>query len=195
QAFNDIIKLRDQIEILFSDANKSATNNYRLSDKEKFTASIGKRVITGELSSKGEIPIYSANVFEPFGYINNLLIEDFTIPSVLWGIDGDWMVNYMPENKPFYPTDHCGVLRVFTDDVLPKYLAWVLLKEGQEKKFSRQLRASIDRITGITIKVPSIEVQKSVIAEVELLENQIKEQQKVIDGSTDLKNAVLKKYL
>lgn len=101
----------------------------------------------------------------------------------------------MPENKPFYPTDHCGVLRVLTDEVSPKYLACVLLQEGQSKNFSRQLRASIDRITGITIKVPSIEVQQKVIAEVEQLENQIKEQQKIIDESTEWKNAVLKKYL
>ncbi len=35
------------------------------------------------------------------------------------GIDGDWMVNYLPPNKPFYPTDHCGILQVLTDDVIP----------------------------------------------------------------------------
>ncbi|MCC8088509.1 MAG: restriction endonuclease subunit S [Rikenellaceae bacterium] len=156
---------------------------------------MGKRVIARELSPTGKIPVFSANVFEPFGFVDNTLFDDFSVPSILWGIDGDWMVNYMPENKPFYPTDHCGVLRVLTDEVSPKYLACVLLQEGQSKNFSRQLRASIDRITGITIKVPSIEVQQKVIAEVEQLENQIKEQQKIIDESTEWKNAVLKKYL
>lgn len=65
-----------------------------------------------ELVANGTIPVYSANVKEVFGTIDKLLITSFTTPSVIWGIDGDWMVNYIQEGKEFYPTDHCGVLRI-----------------------------------------------------------------------------------
>jgi type I restriction enzyme M protein len=194
-AKNKIIGLKNKIEQLFSEVYQSATETYRLSDANSFSVSIGKRIIARDLAPKGNIPVYSANVFEPFGNMDKLLVEDFTIPSVLWGIDGDWMVNYMPENKPFYPTDHCGVLRVLNKNILPKYVAWVLNKEGINIGFSRQLRASIDRITGISIKIPPIALQQKIVSEIETVEKQITEAQKTIDNCADLKNAILKKYL
>lgn len=86
-------------------------NRLSLSDTEKFSVAIGKRVLDKELASNGTIPVYSANVTSPFGFIDKLLITDFSVPSVLWGIDGDWMTSYLPSDMPFYPTDHCGVLR------------------------------------------------------------------------------------
>ena len=180
---------------LYIESHASATSTYRLSDDKLFTVAIGKRVLTHDLIAKGGIPVYSANVLEPFGNIGKSLIEDFSIPSILWGIDGDWMVNYIPANCPFYPTDHCGVLRVLSGDISPKYLAWVLYKEGANKNFSRQLRASIDRITGISIKLPSPGKQREVIAKVEDLERQIADSKKVLENSETLKMGILKKYL
>jgi len=190
-----INKLTDEIESLFLDAYEVATDTYRLSDNEKFSVAIGKRVLTHDLVLQDGIPVYSANVLEPFGNIDKSLIEDFSIPSILWGIDGDWMVNYIPENIPFYPTDHCGVLRVLSADIYPKYVAWVLRKEGTDKRFSRQLRASIDRITGITIKAPSPLKQKEVIAKVEELEKQVANARKSLETTQALKADILKKYL
>lgn len=101
-----------------------------LSDTEKFSVAIGKRVLDKELVSDGSIPVYSANVAAPFGFIDKLLITDFSAPSVLWGIDGDWMTSYLPSDMPFYPTDHCGVLRCKTSEVNPRYLAHLLEVEG-----------------------------------------------------------------
>lgn len=190
-----INKLTHEIESLFLDAYEVATDTYRLSDNEKFSVAIGKRVLTHDLVLQDGIPVYSANVLEPFGNIDKSLIEDFSIPSILWGIDGDWMVNYIPENIPFYPTDHCGVLRVLSADIYPKYVAWALRKEGTDKRFSRQLRASIDRITGITIKVPSPVKQKEVIAKVEELEKQVANARKSFETTQALKADILKKYL
>lgn len=81
------------------------------------------------------MPVYSANVKEPFGYFDDLLIEDFSVPSVLWGIDGDWMTAYIPENTEFYPTDHCGVLRCKSLEVNPRYFAHILEAEGKKWAF------------------------------------------------------------
>jgi type I restriction enzyme M protein len=189
-----IEKSKEKIEQLFLEADSKANDIFRLSD-DIFDVSIGKRVIEADLSGKGTIPVYSANVFEPFGYIDTYLIADFSTPSVLWGIDGDWMVHYMPANKPFYPTDHCGVLRIKSDKILPKYLAWLLNKEGLQKGFSRTLRASIDRIQGLNIKAPPLSEQQKIVVEIEKMEAQIQELQKQLAETSKQKESVLKKYL
>ena len=143
----------------------------------------------------GAITVYSANVYEPFGYTKKEFIKDFSVESVLWGIDGDWMVNYMPKEKPFYPTDHCGVLRVKTSEVHPVYLRFALEIEGVEKRFSRSHRASTDRIKALTIKAPSIEEQNNFVEKLQNFEIQIDEAQKVIDGAKNKKEEILRKYL
>ena len=65
------------------------------------------------------------------------------------------MVNYVPANEPFFPTDHCGVIRIKNDEIHPKYLAWALQKEGERVRFSRTNRASIDSMKSLYIKVNS----------------------------------------
>lgn len=146
-------------------ALKSKYPMLRLDDKKSFKVSIGKRVLSSEISKDNGIPVYSANVTQPFGYINKTLLDDFSEPSVLWGIDGDWMVNYIEENTPFYPTDHCGYLRVTSDDVIPYYVSLVLGIIGFNYGFSRTYRASIDRIKEVEIPVPPLDVQKVIVKE------------------------------
>lgn len=68
--------------------------------------------------------------------MNELLIIDFSLLSVLWGIDGDWMTNYISANSEFYPADYCGMLRCKTDAVNPPYLVHILEKEVQKMGFS-----------------------------------------------------------
>ncbi|GHV75199.1 restriction endonuclease [Spirochaetia bacterium] len=191
----DIERLRNEIEQKFSDANSKANKTLKLLDAKIFNISIGQRVVADELEINGEIPVFSANVFEPFGYVNKFLIEDFTVPSVLWGIDGDWMVNFMPANKPFYPTDHCGVLRVTGNEILPKYLVWLLNKEGSAFGFSRILRASIDRIQGLKVKVPPLPEQQKIVTEIEKLEAEIQNLQRQQEQMKIQKEQILKKYL
>jgi type I restriction enzyme M protein len=195
EAVNNITLAKNQIERDFEDAYKKANVIYKLSNSGIFDIFIGKRVIEAELTENGEIPVYSANVLEPFGCIGKYFITDFNIPSVLWGIDGDWMVNYLGANQPFYPTDHCGILRVKAKDILPRYLAWVLDKEGKKQGFSRNLRASIDRIKGLNIKVPPLKEQQKLVSEIEKLETTIQDLQKHLDQYSVQKELILKKYL
>lgn len=154
--------------------------NYRLADKNFFDLSIGNRVLSDEVVENGSIPIYSANVFEEFGRIDKQNITDFSVPSILWGIDGDWMVNIMPADKPFYPTDHCGVLRIKTDDILPKYMALALQVEGEFERFSRSNRASTQRIANLIIQVPSVSEQQKLVDEIEAIDKRIADEQAII---------------
>lgn len=168
---------------------------FRLSNSYIFNISIGRRILNSEVSPNYNIPVYSANVFEPFGMIDKLLIEDFSKDSVLWGIDGDWMVNVIPANNPFYPTDHCGVLRIKTDDILPKYMAHLLEEEGKKAGFKRSYRASIDRIEALSVQVAPIEEQKKAISAIETYEAEISKAKAVMQGCAERKKKILEKWL
>ena len=195
KAKEEIEKGKETIVNLFNQAESKADKIVRLSDENIFQVSIGKRVLKNEFVENGKIPVYSANVIEPFGNIDKLLIEDFSKPSVLWGIDGDWMVNYLPKDYPFYPTDHCGVLRVKDNSINEKYLAFILEKEGKAFEFSRTKRASIDRIQGIKIAVPPLSEQQKFVSEIEKIEEQIKTLETEISEIPKQKEVILKKYL
>ncbi len=196
---------RTSIEIYKSDiescfheldvADSHEQHRFNLSDRSKFSVSIGQRVLTSELIPSGKVPVFSANVFEPFGYVDKLLIEDFSQDSILWGIDGDWMVNYYPKDQVFYPTDHCGVLRVLTDEVNPRYMARILETEGKKLNFSRSYRASIDRIQGITFSAPAISLQNDVVAKVIDLEHKIADAEQKIKSLSGKKSEIIASYI
>lgn len=192
------LRLRDMLDFSGTTFNKSikttptrvlkdipGLTNYRLSDKNFFDLNIGNRVLSNEVNENGSTPIYSANVFEEFGRIDKQNITDFSMPSIIWGIDGDWMVNIIPANKPFYPTDHCGVLHIKTDDIVPKYMALALQVEGEYERFSRSNRASTQRISNLIIQVPSVTDQQKIVDEIEAIDKQIAAEQAIITEQSE----------
>lgn len=128
-----------------------------------FELSIGKRVLKSEISDSGKYPIYSANVMEPFGKIDKLEIKSFDKDSILWGIDDDWMTAFLKKEIEFYPTDHCGVIRVLDSEVDPYYLSMILDIIGRQYGFSRSYRASTERVAAVRIPLPPKEVQETVV--------------------------------
>lgn len=190
-------KLEQEINYLFAELDDAENrgNKLSLANPDKFDISIGKRVLDKQLLPNGTIPVFSANVIEPFGYIDEFLITDFSVPSVLWGIDGDWMTNYIPEGSEFYPTDHCGVLRCKTSEVNPRYMVHILETEGRKMGFSRSYRASMDRVQGITFTVPDRAVQDETIAKIEALEAQVHEAETSLTVLSEKIVDILNKHL
>ena len=196
EARKQIREAKERIGQTFLKSTKKASKALRLSDSHIFSLSIGRRVVSNEIVQDGKYQVISANVHDEFGRINSSVLEDFSVPSVLWGIDGDWMVNYIEKNLPFAPTDHCGIIRVLDEtEILPKYLTYPLLKAGEQERFSRANRASTERVRALTITVPDIDIQKDVVARVLECEAKIAEAKAIIDGSTERKQAILDKYL
>ena len=155
-----------------------------------FRLSIGNRVLQEDLTDTG-VPVYSSNVFEPMGLIDEKLIDNFEDEYIVWGIDGDWMVNIFPKGYEFYPTDHCGVMQVDKNIINPRYMAYLLKKEGARFGFSRTYRASLDRIKNISIKVPHIKTQNEKMREVENLEKKIRKLEKTqIDLNSEISNII-----
>lgn len=155
----------------------------KLSDKTKFQISIGKRVLQKNIKENGKYPIYSANVYKPFGYIDKLLFEDFNFTFVLWGIDGDWMTNYILPNNPFYPTDHCGVIKCIDNSVNMIYFNYAFSIVGKEYGFNRNLRASIDRIEKLQIPIPDLNKQNEISSIILDCKNKIEQAQLKINNA------------
>ncbi len=167
----------------------------KLGDKSIFELKIGKRVLDSELHAQGKIPVYSANVLKPFGFINKELLENYDKESVLWGIDGDWIVGFMPKNTPFYPTDHCGVLSVKEDKGKAKIVQFALENEGAKFGFSRTLRASIERVEGLKIPLPPLKEQEKISSCIEKLETQISHLNSMLLNLETQKTNIIKGYL
>lgn len=168
---------------------------YRLNDKSKFSLQIGKRVLDSELNPQGQIPVFSANVKKPFGFIHKELLKDYEKDSVLWGIDGDWMVGFIPKNTPFYPTDHCGVLQVNDKDIKAKIVSFLLDETGKKAGFSRNLRASIERVGSVKIPLPPIEEQEKIINAIENIESKISLLESHLSQLDSKKSKVLQDFL
>ena len=168
-----IKEYEERIEELFANGRQLSNNTFKLNDSTRFKLGIGNRVLTTELVENGLIDVISANVNESFGKINEEIINDYSTQYILWGIDGDWMVRTTDVGEKFYPTDHCGYIQVVDNEINPKYLAKIIETEGRNLRFSRSFRASIERVSNITVSLPNNEEQNKLINKVIELENKI----------------------
>lgn len=171
------------------------TTEVRLDDNNKFKLAIGTRVLKSELIENGSIPVISANVNDVFGKINKELINDYSSPYILWGIDGDWIVRYMEKGDKFYPTDHCGYIKVLDKNINPLFLSKMIEIEGTKQRFSRSNRASTDRVSSIKLKVPNIDIQDKIAKEIKESLNKIAELEKNLLEYDNKKKKVVEKYL
>lgn len=191
-----IEKCKEKIERVFVKGEQSSnTITVKLSDTNRFKLSIGNRVLKKELSNTGNIPVISANVNEEFGKINKEIIDDYSLPYILWGIDGDWMVNYLDKGIKFYPTDHCGYLKVMDENINPLFLAKIIEIEGNKQKFSRSNRASIERVSSIIINLPSIKVQNKIAESIKSLNSYVNEMKSKLHQLDSSKRQVIDKYI
>lgn len=193
----EIAQAKQAVADAFAAGARVAKREVRLSNRDEFDIFIGKRVLKSEISDdEAGTPVYSANVLQPFGYTQAEFLDDFAADSVLWGIDGDWMVNLIPAGTAFYPTDHCGVVRIKPGvDLHPRYLAMALDIEGQRLRFSRSNRAKTEAIKGLKLLVPSRELQDKLAAVATEAEQTIATAQATINKAPKLKQTILSKHL
>lgn len=124
-----------------------------LGDERYFKLSIGKRVLKADVASEG-VPVYSANVRKPFGYVGWKVLESVSKASLIWGIDGNFEWNLIPEKEHFVPTDHCGRLQILDEDLSPEYLLYELNSTKEEYGFDRVFRANLNNVSQVTVRVP-----------------------------------------
>lgn len=126
-----------------------------LGTQSLFELFIGKRITKTELINiEGNIPIYSANVFQPVGYHHTSNIQNFKNDFVLWGIDGDFEFNAIKKNTPFVSTDHCGAIRILEPNISAEYLRIELENNKHLYGYDRGLRASLKNMSLFEIQIP-----------------------------------------
>ena len=84
---------------------------------------------------------------------------------------------------------------MIADGVHPRFMARILEREGPRLGFSRNFRASLDRVGGIKFGVPEMDSQVPAINDVMNLEREISRALMSLKGLEGKKEAVLKKYL
>ena len=125
-----------------------------LGNAELFTLQIGDRVTKKECVDEG-IPCISANVTDVFGHIKESnILTNFDVPSLTWGIDGNFDWYLVPSNYPFHPTDHCGVLRVLSDKIDPEYMYYTLRATRDRHGFDRTYRANEANVKRVSVPIP-----------------------------------------
>lgn len=136
---------------------KVKTVEVSLGDEGLFNLFIGERVLTPDVSVDSTLlPVYSANVRKPMGYIEfeDGHLEDFSTPTVLWGIDGNFEFNLIPAKQPFDTTDHCGAIKVLNPKILPEYILYALHLRRIDESYDRSFRASLSNMREFTLKIP-----------------------------------------
>lgn len=154
------IKLQDRLKAyldlltnhLIDIGTRHETRNVSLDD-DAFSLKIGTRVLKKDIVGVG-VPVFSANVNVPFGFIKVSNLDDFSKPSLLWGIDGnfDWAI--VEQGVIFATTDHCGRLQVNSDLILPEYMFHVLKNSASSYGFDRTFRASLKNISEVNVPIP-----------------------------------------
>ena len=161
-----------------------------LGDECLFETFIGKRFLKKDLTGAGNIPVYSANVSAPMGFTNKTRIEDFSRPSILWGIDGNFEFNVIPEDMPFETTDHCGVLRIIDAEIFPEYVFFTLHQHRLRESYGRSFRASLFYVRRIEIDVPVTGTGAFDVARQEEIAERFILMQKKAGEIADLKNGL-----
>lgn len=153
EQFNRLLAQAGETPIEHLDVN-AQFKEVLLGDRDLFTLQIGRRVVRKNCIEKG-IPCISANVHDVFGYIESSdLLTEFDMPSLTWGLDGNFAWHLIPANFPFHPTDHCGVLRIVDNNIDPEYLYHALHATRDRHGFDRTYRANLDNITRVAVDIP-----------------------------------------
>lgn len=150
--------LTDYDQFISTDALDAIPNTAEitLGNKSLFNLFIGPRVLKKNAGkTTGEVPVYSANVFAPLGFIEKSNISDFDHPCIRWGIDGNFDFNLVPAGEVFATTDHCGVIQVLDPTIVPEYLLYALNLRRIEESFDRSFRASLTNMRQFTIIIPT----------------------------------------
>jgi len=133
------------------------TNDISLGDSSLFKLAIGKRKTKKELLSlpQGDIPIISARLDIPFGFVSGQSYVCIDSKAVLWNIDSSrWDTKVLERQYKFIPTDHCGYMEILRTDLIPDYIAYKLYEYGLRIGFKHEYRASLANIKEVSIPVP-----------------------------------------
>ena len=89
-------------------------------------------------------------------------------------------IAFIEHNTPFYAGGFMGIIRPFTDKILPKYLYTILNSQlyrqmVRDESNGNNIQNLSQSIARIKIPVPPIEIQKQIVNEIASIENSVKQ--------------------
>lgn len=165
----------------------------RLSDKSLFALKIGRRVLKKQVyRSEATIPLFSANIRKPFGYVHSNNAGNLEFGGALWSIDSDFDCKGVSPGEIYSITDHCGQLEIFDKNIEPRFLAMEIKRIGLEYGFNREYRPSLKVMGELEVELPiddngqfNYQLMKSWADYDEEIEKIKEELKKIINNETD----------
>ena len=126
-----------------------------LSDETLFSLKIGRRVLKKQVyRSEATIPLFSANIRKPFGYVHSNNAGNLQLGGALWSIDSDFDCKGVAPGEIYSITDHCGELEILDNNIDPRFLAMEIKRIGLEYGFNREYRPSLKVMGELEIELP-----------------------------------------
>lgn len=187
-----INKTMAKVDKLINHSYKNHHEQQKLSSICKMQA--GQFVSAAEIKDKQEeglYPCYGGNGLR--GYTKTFTHEGL---YPLIGRQGALCGNINKANGKFHATEHAVVVTPNSDiDVNWLYYQLKALNLNQYATGVAQPGLSVKKLLTITTPVPPLAEQQQIVAEILVLEQQIKAAQTVMDGAAERKAAIVKKYL
>lgn len=136
-----------------------ATVELRLGNPEHFELFIGERRLRAQYhgQEKGPVPVWSADMEEPFAWGSDSNIQDFNNDFVLWGIDSNlFEFRVIRRGNTFRTTDHCGCIRVLDPNIDASYLRHRLVAFAVSSTLDRELRPNLTTMRRVSIRFPVV---------------------------------------
>ena len=180
-----------QLKSLFDQSNTTAQE---IKLKDALSLKAGKFIKASEIQDQfedGLYPCYGGNNLR--GYVNSYNQEG---DYCLVGRQGALCGNVTFAQGKFYATEHALVVTPLIP-IYPKWLFYYLteLNLNQYATGVAQPGLSVNNLDSILLNIPSLEEQEKIVQQIEILETQIAQAQKIIDDAPQQKQAILQKYL
>ena len=188
---NNIQSYKSQLELLFSQSDR---NVQKIKLKEALSLKAGKFIKASEIKDQfeeGFYPCYGGNNLR--GYVYNYNQEG---DYCLVGRQGALCGNVTFAQGKFYATEHALVVTPLIE-INTKWLFYYLveLNLNQYATGVAQPGLSVGNLDNILLNIPPLVEQEKIVQQIEILETQITQAQKIIDAAPQQKQAILQKYL
>lgn len=154
----------------------------------------GKFVSASDISdmqTDGMYPCYGGNGLR--GYTKTFT-HDGIYPLI--GRQGALCGNVFLAKGQFHATEHAVAVTPLVEmDITWLYHQLVMMNLNQYAKGTAQPGLSVQNLKTVSLFLPPLDVQKQIVAEIEILEAKIEEAKSVIETAQSKKEAILKKYL
>jgi len=142
------------------------------------------------IESPGSYPVYSSSIQNGgmFGRYGHYMYNE---ELITWSVDGGGNFFYRPKHK-FSVTNVAGILRLHDDNLILKFLYYLLIWEHSHLDFDYIKKAHPSVIKALYyIAYPSLSTQQKIVQILDSIHETVRVQEKIIEKTKELKKSLL----